>query len=134
MQTLDAFLADLTGVSSPPTAASPMSAWLEYTLTNPFTTGSGFEPFVFVSQADFTYNTSLNRAQSEILTFDFATYIANEFNDFNSTTVTHVVFGDFYGLVKDIDPPQAVLQESTPITLTSSSTLSYNIRLFGRAA
>ena len=136
VEEFDAFLADLTGVSSPPTASSVMSAWLEYTLTNPFTPGGGegYEPYVLLSDVTFSYNTTLNRAESEPITFNFDELIDEEFDIFTSTTVTHVVIGDFYTLDKNTDPPQAVLQLASPITLTSSSTLSYNIRLFGRAA
>jgi hypothetical protein len=135
-QYLEGFLADLTGVSSPPTASSVMSAWLEYTLTNPFTPGGGegYEPFVFLPDVTFSYNTTLNRAESEPITFNFGELIDEEFDIFTSTTVTHVVIGGFFDLDKNTTPPQAVLQLASPITLTSSSTLSYNIRLFGRAA
>jgi len=133
---LDAFLVDLTGVSSPPTASSFMSAWLQYTLTNPFNPGEGegYQPFITIADVTFSYNTTLNRAESVPLTYNFNEYIEEEFDLFKSTTVTHVVIGDFYELDKDTNPPQAVLQLASPITLTSSSTLSYNIRLFGRAA
>jgi hypothetical protein len=127
---LTGFLIDLTGVSSPPTAASSISTWLQYALITP----TSDEPSVFLTSGSFSYNTTLNRAQTGELTFNFTSFIANNFDDFNSTTVTHVMFADVFNLNTSTTPPQAILQESTPITLTSSSTLSYKIRLFGRAA
>jgi hypothetical protein len=130
---LYALLVDLTGVSSPPTAASSISSWIQYALTNPYA-DDGYTPVRFVQDSSFSYNTTLDRAQTGELLFNFNTYIAAEFSNFSSTTVTHVVFAALFDLSPSTATPQAVLQESTPLTLTSSSTLSYNIRLFGRAA
>jgi hypothetical protein len=127
-----AFLVDTTGAGTQPTAASSATTWISYALVNP-NTSLGFEPYVVLSDSSFSYNSTLGRAQTGELTFNFNSFITNEFDEFTSTTVTHVIFADLF-TVSQSQPPIAVIQETTPLTLTSSSTLSYKLRLFGRAA
>jgi hypothetical protein len=131
---ISAFLVDASGASPAPSASSSLTTWISYALVNP-NSSLGLEPSVSLDPSKFSYDTTLNRAQTGELTFNFNSFITNEFDEFTSTTVTHVIFADLFGGgSQSVAVPLAVLQETTPLTLTSSSTLSYKLRLFGRAA
>lgn len=128
-----AFLVDASAAAPVPTAASSTATWLTYANIDPTT--SSFSPYYTPSSGTFTYSVVNQRAQAAPYTFSFNLQIANEWADFTSTTVTHVVFADVFGLyVSTSSPPHAVLEEATPLTLTSSSTLSYSLQLYGKAA
>lgn len=127
------FLVDTSAAGTPPTEASSVATWLTYALGDPI---NAFDtPYISLTSGSFTYNGTSQRAETTVRTFDFTDYIANEFSTFPSTTLTHVVFADIFGTyVSTSQPPFAVLTETTPITLTSSTSLSYGVRLFGKAA
>lgn len=128
-----AFLVDASGASPTPTAASSTATWLTYALIDPIS--SSYAPSWSPASGDFSYSTPNTRAQSGLEVFSFDDQIAFEFGSFSSTTVTHVIFADVYGFyIPTSAPPFAVLEEASPLTLTGSSTLSYSVRVFGKAA
>lgn len=128
------FMADTSAAGTPPTEDSSVATWLTYALGNPFSYTYP-SPSTYITSTDFSYNTLSQRAETVIETFNFTNYIAGQFSTFSSTTLTHVVFADIRGIdVSTSQPPFAVLTETTPITLTSSTSLSYGVRLFGKAA
>jgi hypothetical protein len=132
---LDAVLVDTTSAGTQPTAASSVSTWLTYALLD--ISGSWFEgfPSIRVDATSWTYDSGDSRAESPTLTWNFDDCISNDFSDFSSTTVTHIVICDWYGsYVSNTEPPFFVLAESPSLTLTSSSTLSRSLQLFGKEA
>lgn len=132
---LYAVLVDTTGAGTVPTAASSVTTWLTYALLD--ATGSWFTgfPLITVDATSWTYDGTDGRAESPTLTWDFDDCIADDFGDFSSTTVTHIVICDWFGTyVSKSKPPFFVLEESPSLTLTGSSTLSRSLQLFGKEA
>lgn len=128
-------LVDTTSAGTQPTAASSVSTWLTYALLD--INGSWFEGFpgITVNATSWTYDSGDDRAESPTLTWNFDNCISTDFSDFSSTTVTHIVICDWYGTyVSETNAPFFVLEESPSLTLTSSSTLSRSLQLFGKEA
>lgn len=132
---LDTMLVDVTGAGTPPTEASSMATWLNYGLidvSNPAIQEG--PPFVELVPANYTYNSGTARAESPVFTFDFSTFISTDFAEFTSTTVTHIIIGDIFGIdLPTTNPPCLVLTESPALTLTSSTTLSRTVQLYGQS-
>lgn len=128
-------LVDTTSAGTQPTAASSVSTWLTYALLG--TGGSWFEgfPAISINASTWSYDSGDDRAESPTLTWNFDNVISTDFSEFSSTTVTHIVICDWFGTyVATSNPPFFVLAESPSLTLTSSSTLSRSLQLFGKEA
>lgn len=128
-------LVDTTSAGTQPTAASSVSTWLTYALLD--VSGTWFEGFpgITVNATSWTYDSGDDRAESPTLTWNFDNCISTDFSDFSSTTVTHIVICDWFGsYVSETNAPFFVLEESPSLTLTSSSTLSRSLQLFGKEA
>lgn len=129
-------LVDTTSAGTQPTAASSVSTWLTYALLDVDSVdwSQGF-PGITVNASTWSYDSGDDRAESSTLTWNFDDVISTDFSEFSSTTVTHIVICDWYGTdVATSNPPFFVLAESPSLTLTSSSTLSRSLQLFGREA
>lgn len=133
---VDAILVNTTGASPQPTAASSVATWMTYAvmdINNP-SMNYGY-PYVTINSSAWTYNSTTGRAESASIAFNFNQTIAQDFSLFTTSTVTHIVVCDAYGLVLPTTaPPCFVLAESPSLTLTSTSTLSRTVKLFGREA
>lgn len=132
----DAILVDTTGAGTQPTAASSVATWLTYAIVDIEDPGLtvGY-PFGTITSSTFTYDAVDGRAESPVYTFDFTSFISADFALFSSTTVTHIIFCDAYGLLfPTTNPPFLVLSESPSLTLTGSTSLSRSVQLFGRTA
>jgi hypothetical protein len=132
---LYAVLVDASGAGTPPTAASSVNTWLTYALLD--LSGAWIEGFpgIIVNTSTWTYDSVDGRAESPTLTWNFDDVISTDFSEFSSTTVTHIVICDWFDTtVPGTAPPFFVLEESPSLTLTSSSTLSRSLQLFGKEA
>lgn len=133
---VDAILVNTSGAGTPPTAASSTATWLTYAIMdiNDPEAVEGY-PYLTINSSAWTYDATDGRAESGTLTFNFDAFIAADFSQFTSTTVTHIVICDAYGLqLPTTNPPLFVLAESPSLTLTGSSTLSRSLQLFGKEA
>jgi hypothetical protein len=133
---IDAVFVDTSSAGTPPTAASSMTTWLPYALVDPFDLGliEGY-PWRDIITSAFSFDTGDGRAESPLYTWNFTAFIAADFSLFSSTTVTHILLCDAYELDRSYsNPPYFVLTESPSLTLTSSTSLSRSLRLFGREA
>ena len=129
-------LVDTTSAGTQPTAASSVSTWLTYALldVDSISWQEGF-PRNRINASSWSYDSSADRAASPTLTWDFDDVISLDFSEFSSTTVTHIVICDWYGTdISESNPPFFVLAESPSLTLTSSSTFSRSLQLFGKEA
>ena len=132
---LYAVLVDTTSAGTQPTAADSVSTWLGYALLTTGGTWTRGFPLRAINASTWSYDSTDDRAESPTLTWDFDNVIADDFSEFSSTTVTHIVICDWFGTyVATSNPPFFVLAESPSLTLTSSSTLSRSLQLFGKEA
>lgn len=123
---IDAYLADISAASTPPTSASAFSAWEPYLITEDPEFG-GFPITTFVSPSNSTYNSGNQRAEVPELVFTFNS--SNLGLLAGSTTVTNVVFVD-----TATSHVIAVGQESPARIITPSSSFNYRLNLWGKYA
>lgn len=117
-----AVLANTTGASPQPTAASSYATWQAYFLPD----NDGFYLYGSATPVASVYNGGNGRAEVPAMVFnDF------EFDLYappGNSTATHVVITDLTSRIL------AVIEESPAITVNSSSTLSYTLNAWGEYA
>lgn len=123
-----AFLADLSGVATPPTVDSTYATWSTYFITeNHPVLGNRTVSVQKTAPTSSVYNASNYRAELAELTFPFTSSVLAYIGT-GSRSVTNVVFADASNNLIGVGGEDPVR------VITSSSSFTYTLNLWGRYA
>lgn len=121
---LFAVLADTTGAATQPTASSSFATWESFFCPD----NDGFYLFAAAEPGASVYNSATGRAEVPPMTF--SDFELSTYAPAGTTTVTHVIITNAF----EAGRIMAVIAESPALAITSSSTLSYTLNVWGEYA